>query len=136
MDHGRGAFGAFQLPEYVAAGVQGIAIGTNDLTQLILGVHRENTYLTERYAANHPAVVAALSQLVKTAKSLGIPCSICGQAPIQHPQLIPQFVEWGVTAISVDLSAVPTTQVAIATAEAQLKSRTAPSATSSTTQNG
>ncbi|KAI9134110.1 putative PEP-binding protein [Acaryochloris sp. CCMEE 5410] len=126
----------FQLPEYVAAGVQGIAIGTNDLTQLILGVHRENTYLTERYAANHPAVVAALSQLVKTAKSLGIPCSICGQAPIQHPQLIPQFVEWGVTAISVDLSAVPTTQVAIATAEAQLKSRTAPSATSSTTQNG
>lgn len=126
----------FQLPEYVAAGVQGIAIGTNDLTQLILGVHRENTYLTERYAANHPAVVAALSQLVKTAKSMGIPCSICGQAPVQHPQLIHQFVEWGVTAISVDLSAVPATQVAIATAEAQLKSRTAASSTSSTTQNG
>lgn len=126
----------FQLPEYVAAGVQGIAIGTNDLTQLILGVHREHTYLTERYAANHPAVVAALSQLVKTANSLGISCSICGQAPVQHPQLIHQFVEWGVTAISVDLSAVPATQVAIATAEAQLKSRTASASTSSTTQNG
>lgn len=126
----------FQLPEYVAAGVQGIAIGTNDLTQLLLGVDRENTYLTERYTANHPAVVTALSQLVKTAKALDIPCAICGQAPVQHPQLIPQFVEWGVTAISVDMSAVPATQVAIATAEAQLQLKTASTSTSSTTQNG
>lgn len=117
----------FQLPEYVAAGVQGIAIGTNDLTQLLLGVNRENTYLTERYGADHPAVVTALSQLVKTAKALEIPCSICGQAPVQHPQLIHQFVEWGVTAISVDMSAVPATQIAIANAEAQLKSKSSPS---------
>lgn len=126
----------FQLPEYVAAGVQGIAIGTNDLTQLLLGVDREYTYLTEQYTAKHPAVIAALSQLVKTAKTLGIPCSICGQAPVQHPQLIHQFVEWGVTAISVDMSAVPETRVAIATAEAQLKSKANPSSPSSTTQNG
>ncbi|WP_299489778.1 putative PEP-binding protein [Acaryochloris sp. IP29b_bin.137] len=119
----------FQLPEFVAAGVQGIAIGTNDLTQLLLGVDRDNTYLTERYTVDHPAVLAALSQLIKTAKALEIPCSICGQAPVQHPELIPKFIEWGATAISVDISAVLETQAAIATAEAQLKS-------SSTIQNG
>lgn len=124
----------FQLPEYVAAGVQGIAIGTNDLTQLLLGVDRDYTYLTERYTANHPAVIAALSQLVKTAKTLGIPCSICGQAPVQHSQLIQQLIEWGVTAISVDMSAVPEARIAIATAEERLRSKTMSS--SPTTQNG
>lgn len=109
----------FQLPEYVAAGLQGIAIGTNDLTQLILGVDRDHTYLTQKYSANHPAVIAVMSQLVQTAQQLGIPCSICGQAPVHHPQLIEKFVAWGVTALSVDMAAVAATRVAIATAEQQ-----------------
>jgi pyruvate,water dikinase len=109
----------FQLPEYVAAGVQGIAIGTNDLTQLILGVDRDHTYLAQHYGDNHPAVLAAIAQLVQMAKELGIPCSICGQASVRHPELIEQFVGWGVTAISVDMVAVASTQRAIATAEQQ-----------------
>ncbi|NJM66219.1 MAG: phosphoenolpyruvate synthase [Acaryochloris sp. RU_4_1] len=113
----------FQLPEYVAAGVQGIAIGTNDLTQLILGVDRDHAYLAQHYGENHPAVLAAIAQLVQTAKELDIPCSICGQAPVRHPELIEQFVEWGVTAISVDMAAVAATQGAIAKAEQQQQSK-------------
>ena len=109
----------FQLPEYVAAGLQGIAIGTNDLTQLILGVDRDHPYLTQKYSASHPAVLAAMSQLVQTAQQLGIPCSVCGLAPVHHPQLIERFVAWGVTAVSVDMAAVAATRVAIATAEQQ-----------------
>ena len=124
----------FQLPEYVAAGVQGIAIGTNDLTQLLLGVDREHTYLTQKYSANHPAVRAAMSQLAKTAQELGIPCSICGQALAQSPQLIQQFVEWGVTAISVDIAAVQETRVAIAIAEQQLRTKNNPTFNPSATQ--
>ena len=123
----------FQLPEYVAAGLQGIAIGTNDLTQLLLGVDRDHPYLTQKYSANHPAVLAAMSQLVETAQRLGIPCSICGQAPVHHPQLIERFVAWGVTAVSVEMAAVAATRVEIATAEQRLGHD--PAFKPSTTQN-
>lgn len=107
----------FLLPEYVAAGVQGIAIGTNDLTQLLLGVDRDQSLMASAFNEAHPAVVRAILQLIDTAKTLGIPCSICGQAPVHHPELIPQFVKAGVTAISVSLEAVPATLQAIAAAE-------------------
>lgn len=126
----------FQLPDYVAAGVQGIAIGTNDLTQLLLGVSRDDATLSQRYAADHPAVVAAMSQLVKTAQSLKIPCSICGQAPVQSPHLIDQFVEWGVTGISVDMASVAEMRGVIAKAEDRLRSATVMPSTPATTQNG
>ncbi|WP_299402904.1 putative PEP-binding protein [Acaryochloris sp. IP29b_bin.148] len=126
----------FQLPEYVEAGVQGIAIGTSDLTQLLLGVDRDHPYLTQQYSEDHPAVVAAMSQLVQTAQRLGIPCSICGQAPVHHPQLVETFVEWGVTAISVDMVAVAETQRAIANAEQRLQVEGESVLHPSATQNG
>lgn len=125
-----------QLPEYVEAGVQGIAIGTSDLTQLLLGVDRDHPYLNQQYSENHPAVIAAMSQLVKTAQHLGIPCSICGQAPVHHPQLIEKFVEWGVTAISVDMAAVAKTRGAIAMAEQRLRSEGESALNPSAIQNG
>ena len=107
----------FLLPEYVAAGVQGIAIGTNDLTQLLLGVDRDQTIMASAFNEAQPAVVRAILQLIQTAQTLGIPCSICGQAPITHPELIPLFVRSGVTTISVSLEAVPATLQAIVQAK-------------------
>jgi pyruvate, water dikinase len=106
----------FLLPEYVEAGVQGIAIGTNDLTQLMLGVDRDQSLLASAFDAAHPAVVRAILQLVQTATQLGIPCSICGQTPIQYPQLIAAFVQAGATAITVSSDGVDATLQAIAAA--------------------
>lgn len=111
----------FLMPEYVRAGIQGIAIGTNDLTQLLLGVDREQPdFANQGLSANHPAVLAAISQLIKAAREAGIPCSICGQAPVQYPRLIEQLVRWGVRAISVEPEAVISTYNAIARAEHRL----------------
>ncbi|MGK7914878.1 MAG: putative PEP-binding protein [Prochloraceae cyanobacterium] len=110
----------FLLPQYVQAGVQGIAIGTNDLTELILGVDRERGELSAKYNACHPAMLETLKQLVKLAKTLGIPCSICGQAPVEYPELIDRLVRWGITSISVEPEAVPRTYQAIARAEQRL----------------
>ena len=107
----------FLLPEYVRAGAQGIAIGTNDLTQLLFGIDRDDSTMATAFDARHPAVQAAIAQLVQQAKQVGIPCSICGHAPSNDPELVEALVRWGVTSISVDPGAVEATYWAIARAE-------------------
>jgi pyruvate,water dikinase len=110
----------FLLPDYFKAGVQGISIGTNDLTQLLLAADRDRTQLGSALDARHPAVMRALKQLIQTARSAGIPCSICGQAPAQYPEIIDSLVEWGITSISVDVNDVERTYSVIARAEQRL----------------
>ncbi|MEH2240234.1 putative PEP-binding protein [Nostoc sp.] len=110
----------FLLPEYVKAGAAGISIGTNDLTQLLLGVDREQGQLAKVFNERHPAVLRAIAQLIQMAKSAGIPCSICGQAPALYPEIIDQLVEWGITSISVEPEAVERTYQAIARAEQRI----------------
>ncbi|MBD2360685.1 phosphoenolpyruvate synthase [Anabaena minutissima FACHB-250] len=110
----------FLLPEYIKAGVAGISIGTNDLTQLLLGVDREQAQLTRVLNERHPAVMAAISQLIQMSLDAGIPCSICGQAPAIYPEMIDQLVQLGITSISVEPEAVERTYQAIARAEQRL----------------
>ncbi|MEB3341581.1 putative PEP-binding protein [Okeania sp.] len=110
----------FLLPEYVKAGVQGIAIGTNDLTQLLLGIDREKEEIKNVFDARHPAVMRAIQKLISQAKIAGIPCSICGDAPALYPEIIDDLVRWGITSISVNINAVQQTYQAIARAEQRL----------------
>ncbi|MFN9615706.1 MAG: putative PEP-binding protein, partial [Dolichospermum sp.] len=62
----------------------------------------------------------AITQLSQMAKDGGIPCAICGQAPVLYPEIIDQLIEWGITSISVELEAVERTYKAIARAEQRL----------------
>ena len=110
----------FLLPDYVKAGVQGISIGTNDLTQLLLAADRNLGELGSTLDGRHPAVMGAIKQLIDMAKVAGIPCAICGQAPAQYPELVESLVEWGIQSISVDVNDVETTYHAIARAEQRL----------------
>jgi pyruvate, water dikinase len=110
----------FLLFDYVKAGVQGISIGTNDLTQLLLATDRDRETLGSNLNSSHPAVKRALKQLIETAKNAGVPCSICGQAPTQYPELIDLLVLWGISSISVDINEVERTYYAIARAEQRL----------------
>jgi pyruvate,water dikinase len=109
----------FLLPDYVAAGVEGISIGTNDLTQLLLGVDRDDPQLTA-LNERHPAVQRAIAQLISQATEQGIPCSICGDAPTLYPELIDALIEWGISSISVNAQAFEDTHRAIARAEQRL----------------
>lgn len=106
----------FLLPEYVRSGVQGICIGTSDLTQLILGVDRDQGLMAKVFDEAHPAVVSAIAQLVQTANHLQIPCSISTQTPM-NAAFLDRLIELGITAISVNLDAVESTHRAIARAE-------------------
>ncbi|HIK14833.1 MAG TPA: hypothetical protein IGS53_06005 [Leptolyngbyaceae cyanobacterium M33_DOE_097] len=112
----------FMLPEFVAAGVQGISIGTNDLTQLLLGVDRDQAELATAFDERHPSVQRAIAQLIQTAKELGIPCSICGQAPIRFPEMVEDLIRWGISSISVEPSALVMTHQSILQAEAAISS--------------
>ena len=111
----------YLLPEYIRAGVRGIAIGTNDLTQLFLGVDREQNQFSDRgLNANHTAMHCCIEQLIKTAHEYDIECCICGQAPVEYPNLIDRLIQWGIDAISVEPAAVAQTYKAIARAEKRL----------------
>ena len=109
------------LPEYIRAGVRGIAIGTNDLTQLLLGVDRNQAHFSQHgLNANHTVVRQAIAKIIAIARENNIDCCICGQAPVEYPDLIDKLVEWGITAISVEPKAVEQTYKAIARAERRI----------------
>ncbi len=97
---------AWLLPDYAQAGVDGIAIGSNDLTQLVLAVDRDHPDLSSRLDAYHPAVVRAIAHIAQTARQLNLACSICGQLSAPNQALLRQFIDWGVSAVSVEPNAV------------------------------
>ena len=110
----------FLLPDYVKAGVQGISIGTNDLTQFLLGIHRNSPQVASGFNGRDRAVMRAIEQLILGARAAGIPCSICGDATALYPEIVESLVRWGISSISVNVDAVEQTCRAIARAEQRL----------------
>jgi len=107
----------YHLERYAALGVAGISIGSNDLTQLLLGADRDSELLAELFDERDPAVVAYLEELIPKARSLGLKTSICGQAPSVHPEYAELLVRAGIDAISVNLDVVDRTRRLVAAAE-------------------
>jgi pyruvate,water dikinase len=105
------------LPEYIGLGIDGVSIGSNDLTQLVLGVDRDSADLAELFDEADPAVLAVIEQVISTARRMGITSSLCGQAPSNRPHFVEHLVRSGITSVSVEPSAVPATRRALATAE-------------------
>lgn len=108
------------LPEYVGLGIDGVSIGSNDLTQLVLGVDRDSELCAEVFDENDPAVLDAISRIVHTARRLGITSSLCGQAPSAHPEFVDHLVRAGITSVSVNPDAVEPVRRALAAAERRL----------------
>lgn len=107
----------FNLERYAALGVRGISIGSNDLTQLLLGADRDNPELAEIFDERDPAVTAYLRELIPKARDLGLSTSICGQAPSVHPEYAELLVRAGIDAISVNIDVIDRTRALVAAAE-------------------
>jgi pyruvate,water dikinase len=112
----------FILDRFIDVGIDGISIGSNDLTQLILGIDRDNARFAAEFDERNEAVMLALEQLIKTARRRGITSSICGQAPSDYPDLTQKLVEWGITSVSVNPDVIDKTRQIVAEAEAKLAS--------------
>ncbi len=105
------------LDKFIDVGIDGISIGSNDLTMLTLGLDRDNNEVAKDFNEMDPAVLWSLKRLVTKSKKRGIMCSICGQAPSNYPELVEKLVKWGATSISVSPDAIDATRDVVAWAE-------------------
>ncbi len=110
----------FHLPRYAELGVAGISIGSNDLTQLLLGADRDSELVAEVFDERDRAVTEYISRLLARAHELGLRTSICGQAPSVHPEYAELLVRGGIEAISVNIDAVDRARRLVAAAERRL----------------
>lgn len=108
------------LEKFIGAGIDGVSMGSNDLTQLILGVDRDNGKLGEIFDERHDAVMSAMKHVVHVCNKHGITSSICGQAPSVFPEITHELVHAGITSVSVSPDMIDTTRQIIAEAEFNL----------------
>ncbi len=111
------------LDEFIDVGIDGVSVGTNDLTMLTLGVDRDNEKVANVYSEMNPAVLKSLEKIVTTAKKRGITSSICGQAPSVYPELVEMLVEWGITSVSLSPDVIDKTRQIVSDAEKKLLSK-------------
>lgn len=108
------------LEEFIAQGVDGVSIGSNDLTQLTLGIDRDSERFADTFDERNPAVLRAIRTVIETAGRCGVTVSVCGQGPSEHPDLAERLVEWGITSISVTPDVIERTRQLVAEAEARV----------------
>jgi pyruvate, water dikinase len=110
----------FRLSDYAKLGIHGVSIGSNDLTQLMLGVDRDSERFGPDYDERDAAVMQAIQLIVAESRRLGLTSSICGQAPSVHPDYAAQLVQWGIDSISVNVDAIDRTRRNVAMAERRM----------------
>jgi len=110
----------FIMEKFLEVGIDGISIGSNDLTQLTLGIDRDSPKLAEEFDERNEAVLVALERAIKVSKSMGVTSSICGEAPSVYPELTEKLVEWGITSVSISPDMIGKTREIIAKAEERL----------------
>lgn len=104
--------------EEFAALFDGFSIGSNDLTQLVLGVDRDSALLAPLFDERDPAVTTLIADLVGRAHAAGIKVGICGQAPSNYPDFARFLVEQGIDSISLNPDSFVATLGEVARAEA------------------
>lgn len=92
--------------EEFAAIFDGFSIGSNDLTQLTLGVDRDSEVLGELFDENNPSVKWMISEVIRVAKAKGKKIGLCGQAPSDRPEFAKFLIELGIDSISFNADAL------------------------------
>ena len=111
---------ALNLEEFIKVGIDGVSIGTNDLTMMLLGVDRDSEEVASVYDERTPVVLNVLEYIVKTCRKYNITCSICGQAPSDYPEIAEKLVRAGITSLSVTPDVIDRTRQIVFDVEKKL----------------
>jgi pyruvate, water dikinase len=108
------------LAEEFARRFDGFSIGSNDLTQLVLGVDRDSGDLAPLFDERSEAVKRMVREAIRKAHAAGIKIGICGQAPSNYPEFAEFLVEEGIDSISLNPDSFVATVPRVAQAERRL----------------
>ena len=109
------------MAEEFAEIFDGFSIGSNDLTQLTLGLDRDSALVSHLFDERNPAVKRLIRMAITTAKQKGCKIGICGQAPSDYPEFAQFLVEQGIDSISLNPDSILKTRLEIAQTEANLQ---------------
>ena len=111
---------ALLIEDFCKEGIDFASMGTNDLTQTVLGVDRGNERIAKLYSEFHPAVLKAIRKVIETCRQYAVESSICGQAG-SDPKMAERLVRWGIDSISANADAIPTIRQIVAENEKKLQ---------------
>jgi pyruvate,water dikinase len=108
------------IDEFIKVGIDGVSVGSNDLTMLITGTDRDNAQVSEAFNERSPAVSWSLKRVIKHCNKHGVTSSICGQAPSVYDDLVTELVKAGITSISVNPDSINRVRGIIAETEKEI----------------
>jgi pyruvate,water dikinase len=108
------------LADEFAEVFDGFSIGSNDLTQLMLGLDRDSELVSHLYSERNPAVKQMIAMVIEKVKKKGRKIGICGQAPSDFPDFAEFLVECGIDSISLNPDSVIKTRLVVAAKEKSL----------------
>ncbi|MFA5245624.1 MAG: phosphoenolpyruvate synthase, partial [Pedobacter sp.] len=109
------------LAERFAKKIDGFSIGSNDLTQLVLGLDRDSSLVAHIYDERNEAVKSMISSLIRVAGAEGVKVGICGQGPSDFPDFAKFLVSEGINSISVTPDSFLKTMKAIEEIEREIR---------------
>jgi len=108
------------IDKFCEMGIDFISIGSNDLTQLVLGVDRDNGKLNDWFDERNEAVLRMLERTIRICREYGVKSSICGQAPSVYSEFTKFLVKCGIDKISVNPDVIERTRAIVAQIEHKL----------------
>ena len=108
------------LEDFIKVGIDGVSIGSNDLSMLLLGTDRDNSEVASAFNERSPAVLWALKRIVRICKKYGVTVSICGQAPSTYDDLVEELVRLGITSVSINPDAIDRVRNVVAEVEKRI----------------
>jgi len=109
----------FIMEDLISEGISFISFGTNDLTQLTLGIDRNNERIQKHFTELHPAVLKQCAFAIQKCKRAGVETSICGQAG-SNPEMVKWLVGFGINSVSANIDAVEEIKKVVAVEEQKI----------------
>lgn len=108
------------IEDFCKAGIEFVSFGSNDLTQLVLGVDRNNENIAKLYKENNKANLELMRHVIKKCREYEVETSICGEAPSRDDDFVEKLVAMGIDSISVEIDALAHVRQVVARKEKKI----------------